>query len=103
MNPRDVDESGGWDVAVRRYTVTGRVQGVGFRAFAARAARALGLTGGAANLPDGRVEVVAKGPIHALERLEAALSQGSHLARVDHVEVEPLRTLPENAAWDVDF
>ena len=103
MKERDVDESGGWDVGVRRFKVVGRVQGVGYRAFAARAARALGLTGGAANLEDGGVEVVARGPVHALDRLEAALSEGSRLARVDRVEVESLAALPADASWDVDF
>ncbi len=103
MRERDVDESGGWDVAVRRFIVSGRVQGVGYRAFAARAARALGLAGGAVNLADGRVEVVARGPVHALDRLEAALSEGSRLARVDGVEVETLAALPADAAWEVDF
>jgi len=103
MEDRDVEESGGWNLSVRRFLVTGRVQGVGYRAFAARAARALHLTGGAANLEDGRVEVVAKGPQHALDRLEAALSEGSRFARVDRVEVEPLTALPSDASWDVDF
>ena len=103
MKARDVDESGGWDIAVRRFRVSGRVQGVGYRAFAARAARALGLAGGASNLPDGRVEIVVRGAIHALERLEGALSEGSRLARVDHVEVEILEGLPVDAGWDVDF
>ena len=103
MRDRDVDESGGWDIAVRRFTVVGRVQGVGYRAFAARAARALGLSGGASNLADGRVEVVARGAVHALDRLEAALAQGSRLARVDSVDVELLAALPADASWDVDF
>jgi acylphosphatase len=103
VRERDVDESGGWGLSVRRFVVTGRVQGVGYRAFAARAARALRLTGGAANLADGRVEVVARGPGHALDRLEAALSEGSRIARVDRVEVETLESLPADASWDVDF
>jgi acylphosphatase len=103
MRDRDVDESGGWNLSVRRFVVTGRVQGVGYRAFAARAARALRLTGGAANLDDGRVEIVAKGPQHALDRLEAALAEGSRVARVDRVEVEALAALPADASWDVDF
>ena len=103
MEDRDVDESGGWSLATRRFLVTGRVQGVGYRAFAARAARALRLSGGAANLEDGRVEVVAKGPQHALDRLEAALSEGSRFARVDHVDVETLAGLPTDASWDVEF
>jgi acylphosphatase len=103
MRERDVDGSGGWDLIVRRFRVSGRVQGVGYRAFAARAARALRLSGGAANLDDGRVEIVAQGPAHALDRLEAALAEGSRLARVDHVEVESLEALPADASWDVDF
>ena len=103
MRERDVDESGGWTLSVRRFVVTGRVQGVGYRAFAARVARALRLTGGASNLDDGRVEVVAQGPLHALDRLEAALSEGSRLARVDRVEVEVLPAAPADSSWDVDF
>jgi acylphosphatase len=103
MRERDVDESGGWSLSTRRFRVSGRVQGVGYRAFAARAARALRLAGGAANLDDGRVEVVAQGPVHALDRLEAALAEGSRFARVDRVEVEALEALPADAAWDVDF
>jgi acylphosphatase len=103
MRERDVDESGGWSLAARRFVVSGRVQGFGYRAFAARVARALHLSGGASNLENGRVEVVAHGPVHALDRLEAALSEGSRLARVDRVEVEPLAGLPADASWDVEF
>jgi acylphosphatase len=103
MEDRDVDESGGWSVATRRFVVTGRVQGVGYRAFAARAARALHLTGGASNLDDGGVEVVARGPVHALDRLEAALSEGSRFARVERMDVEALAGLPAHASWDVEF
>ena len=75
----------GFEVSARKYVVTGRVQGVGFRAYSARVARALRLSGGAANLDDGSVAVWAQGPIHALERLEAALWEGSRLSRVDRV------------------
>jgi acylphosphatase len=103
MEERDVDESGGWSLSARRFVVAGRVQGVGYRAFAARAARALHLSGGASNLEDGRVEVVAHGPGHALDRLEAALSEGSRFARVDRVEIEPLAEMPADASWDVEF
>jgi acylphosphatase len=103
MRDRDVDESGGWSLCVRRFVVAGRVQGVGYRAFAARVARALHLSGGASNLEDGRVEVVAHGPVHALDRLEAALSEGSRFARVDRVDVESLAALPAEPSWDVEF
>ena len=46
----------------RRWYIRGRVQGVGYRYFAQRAAAALGLSGYARNLDDGRVEVYAAGP-----------------------------------------
>ena len=45
-----------------RFQVFGAVQGVGFRWFAARHARSLGLTGYARNLPNGSVEVMVDGP-----------------------------------------
>ena len=49
--------------------VEGRVQGVGFRWWTRREAGALGLSGSATNLPDGRVEVIAEGPRDACEAL----------------------------------
>lgn len=69
-----------------RFLVKGRVQGVGFRWFVMREAGRLGLRGYARNLADGSVEVVAAGPVAALEDLERALRTGPALARVDHVE-----------------
>ena len=71
-------------VETRRYVVSGRVQGVGFRAFVQTRARALGLTGYVRNLPDGRsVEAVAAGPAASLDALAAAMREGpggSHVA-----------------------
>jgi acylphosphatase len=69
-----------------RYSVNGRVQGVGYRYFVLREAEALGITGFARNLPDGRVEVVAEGPDEALARFEARLRQGPAFATVTNVE-----------------
>ena len=77
----------GFEESARKFVVTGRVQGVGFRAYGARAARALRLSGGASNLDDGGVVVWARGPRHALDRLEAPLWEGSRLSRVDKVAV----------------
>jgi acylphosphatase len=74
-----------------RFLIAGAVQGVGFRWFVAGQARSLGLTGYACNLPDGRVEVVARGTdADRLERLEAVLRTGPASARVEQVEREEL-------------
>lgn len=93
----------GFETEARRWVVSGRVQGVGFRAFAARTARNLGLDGGVSNLPDGRVLVVAQGPAHALDRLEAALWEGPRFARVQHVEAGGAAPDEVLAAFDAEF
>jgi acylphosphatase len=97
------DDDAGWSVERRRFVVSGRVQGVGYRAFAARAARALDLSGGALNLDDGRVEVVAEGPAHALDRLQSALATGPRLSRVDGVVIAPVEEGDPAPAFDVEF
>jgi acylphosphatase len=70
----------------RRWLVSGRVQGVGFRYFAQRRADELGLNGWARNLDDGRVEVYATGPAERLSDLAAALHMGPRMAEVRGVE-----------------
>ncbi|MEX2502863.1 MAG: acylphosphatase [Trueperaceae bacterium] len=66
--------------------IEGRVQGVGYRAFAQRRAIDLGLAGTAENLPDGRVEVVAEGPRSELDQLLVFLRRGPSHAKVTSVE-----------------
>jgi len=75
------------DEARAELRITGRVQGVWFRASTQREAQALGLTGWVRNLPDGRVEVAAEGPRPLVERLVAYCHEGPRMARVDDVEV----------------
>ncbi len=70
----------------RKWLIAGRVQGVFFRESTRRQAEPLGLSGHALNLPDGRVEVVASGPVSALDELEKWLREGPEAARVDAVE-----------------
>jgi acylphosphatase len=70
-----------------RYLVSGRVQGVFYRASAAAEARRLGVDGWARNLSDGRVEVVASGDDAALSDLADWLWRGSPAASVDGVDV----------------
>ena len=68
--------------------VTGRVQGVWFRAWTVEQARALGLDGWVRNEPDGAVRVLISGPAAAVGRLVKALEQGPPAARVVKVETE---------------
>jgi acylphosphatase len=73
----------------RLFTVRGRVQGVGYRFFAERAALGLGLKGYVRNLPDGRVEVYATGDESSLNALRGQLIEGPRAARVDGVDEQP--------------
>lgn len=77
-------------MSARRFLVSGRVQGVFFRASTREQAFRLGLTGRAVNLDDGRVEVWARGDDDALDALQAWLQRGPPAARVVAVEVRPL-------------
>ena len=70
----------------KRWIVTGSVQGVGFRFFVQHKAAALGLTGWARNLDDGKVEVYAAGPPSRLADLKAALEIGPKSADVQSVD-----------------
>lgn len=76
-------------MSCRRCLVSGRVQGVFFRASTRYEALALGLTGRAVNLPDGRVEVIACGAEDALDSLCRWLESGPPEASVTSVECEP--------------
>lgn len=68
-----------------RFIVSGKVQGVFLRGSARERGLALGLTGHAMNLDDGRVEVLASGSSEALAALERWLQQGPSAARIDKV------------------
>ena len=70
----------------RRYVISGRVQGVGFRYFTRDVAQREGVTGWVRNLPDGRVEALVEGEADAVTRVERALWQGPGGARVTTVD-----------------
>jgi acylphosphatase len=82
-------------MSLRHYLVSGRVQGVGYRRFVQKQARALGIAGIVRNLRDGRVELVARVTPEQRAQLESALARGPMLSSVDGVlgsELsEPLR------------
>ena len=68
-------------------TVTGRVQGVGYRYAVLRMAEELGLRGWVRNRPDGSVEAWAEGDAAVFQEFAAFLRRGPRSARVDSVEI----------------
>jgi len=87
-------------VICRRYFVAGRVQGVFYRATAARHARELNVRGYARNLPDGRVEVLAFASEAVLDELVNRLWTGSSASKVTSVEVENVVAAPADIPTD---
>ncbi len=79
----------------RRYFVSGRVQGVGYRYWTTTRAKALKLVGWVRNRRDGRVEVLAYGEKSNLDSLGQDLHAGPEAAQVDTVEEAPVT--PEEA------
>lgn len=80
--------------ACRRCLVSGRVQGVYFRAATQAEAQRLNITGYAVNLPDGRVEVLACGTRASVESLCDWLWQGPPHAEVNDVHCQPVDEPP---------
>lgn len=76
----------------RYYLVTGRVQGVYFRASTLEQAQALGLSGWVRNVATGQVELVACGGQAEIEQLQAWLWEGPPGARVTQVESREYRS-----------
>jgi len=87
-------------VICKKCLVGGRVQGVFYRATAARRAGELGIRGHARNLPDGRVEVLACGDSEAVETFVSWLWIGSSACRVTSVEASDA---PVNAPLPAGF
>ncbi|QEM81869.1 acylphosphatase [Halomonas binhaiensis] len=77
-----------------RALVAGRVQGVYYRASTQRQALAVGLTGHAVNLVDGRVEVLLCGDSEAVDTVLRWLWKGPQGAQVTHVETEVVQPTP---------
>jgi len=87
----------------RAYRITGGVQGVGYRAFAQRAARALGLPGWVCNQPDGSVALLAVGPASDLDALESQLRRGPAGATVRAVERQPVGEAADFSGGDFEI
>lgn len=85
----------------RRFLMSGRVQGVGYRYFAHDAARREGLHGYVMNLPDGRVEALAEGEAEAVDRFEMALRRGPSGARVEGLEADDLGPAMRSTGFEI--
>ena len=84
-------------------TVTGRVQGVGYRYSVLGVAGRLGLIGWVRNAPDGSVETWAQGRGPVLDELVSFLNQGPRSARVDFVDVRPVTPDESLTSFTVRF
>lgn len=85
------------ETQAKRFYVSGRVQGVGFRFFAERTAATLGVGGYVRNLFDGRVEVYAVGSAEQMDAMKIALQRGPRMAAVDRVDEQDADILREYA------
>jgi acylphosphatase len=74
--------------SIRQVTITGRVQGVGYRAWVEDRAKACGVQGWARNRRDGSVEAVFGGPAELVSEMIASCWRGPSSARVDAVREE---------------
>ena len=85
----------------RRFILSGRVQGVGFRYFAQDAARREGLHGYVLNRDDGSVEAVAEGERESIDRFERALRRGPSRSRVEQVLIDEVNPDQGNAGFHI--
>ena len=83
--------------------VEGRVQGVGYRAWAQRRASLLGLAGYVMNLADGRVLTYAEGERSVIEELIGQLEEGPRLARVERARVTWVAPSGRLSSFDVRY
>ncbi len=83
--------------------ISGRVQGVFFRANTWKTARSLELTGWVRNLPDGRVETVFEGKPKNAEAMLAWCRTGTPPALVDHVEAEEKNAEGDFTSFDIVY
>lgn len=86
------------DRQAKRFTVSGMVQGVGYRFFAQRVAGRIGVAGYVKNLRDGRVEVYAIGTAEQLRSLRAELERGPRAAEVSEIREEEAGVLMQHAS-----
>jgi acylphosphatase len=75
------------DIVQKHIFISGRVQGVGFRAFTRKEASTRGIRGWVKNLADGRVEIKIQGEREKIKDMIRRIKEGPSFARVDDIEV----------------
>jgi acylphosphatase len=83
--------------------IHGKVQGVGYRFFATRVARRLGLKGRIENLRDGTVEAIVEGEKNAIDEWIEELKEGPRFAEVTSIEQETKDFTGKLGDFDVKF
>ena len=103
MKPNSEKQAVDQQHVTARLCITGLVQGVGYRSFTRRVASLHGVTGSVRNLPDGRVQVLAKGTQECIDSLICELKKGPFMARVEEIQVEwnPAEIIPEQDQFAV--
>jgi acylphosphatase len=89
--------------AARRFVVKGRVQGVGYRYFAIRAAAQCGVVGTVRNQPDGSVEAIAEGSEDAVTEFGRELARGPSYGHVTSIEETNLAPTGRYRGFDVVY
>jgi len=87
----------------RRVIVSGRVQGVAFRAYARAAARKVGATGWVRNLPDGRVEALVEGASEHVDSMVAWFHKGSPSSKVEKVTIYDEKPSGQFTDFEITF
>lgn len=85
----------------RRYLLSGRVQGVGFRYFTQRVAAQHGISGWVRNTPDGRVEIEAEADAEAMRQFEDRISAGPPGGHVDQLETTQIAVGPIRSGFSI--
>ena len=86
-----------------RVTISGRVQGVGFRYFTQREGERLGLVGWVKNLPNGGVEMEAEGDEAQVDAFVEAMRRGPPASRVLDCQIVEIPANRRDVAFDVRF
>ena len=86
-----------------RVTISGRVQGVGFRYFTQREGECLGLVGWVKNLPNGDVEAEAEGDEPQVDAFVEAITRGPPASRVLNCHINEIPANHRDTAFDITF